>query len=93
MELSQMFNKLKGGNYHEYYRNHHSRCSVAPNVRRGRRLLVEQTRVVVISRIILTQNNRRDAAMRILSLFYWMLTKKGSQGLRGDCHPHRPDLK
>jgi hypothetical protein len=31
--------------------------------------------------------NRRDAAMCVLSLFYWMLTKRKSLGLRGDCHP------
>jgi hypothetical protein len=31
--------------------------------------------------------NGRDTAMRVLSLSYWMLTKKVSQGLRGDYHP------
>jgi len=29
----------------------------------------------------------RDTAMFVLSLFYWMLTKREAQGLRGDCHP------
>ena len=33
------------------------------------------------------QLDRRDTAMHVLSPFYWMLTKKVSQGLRGDCHP------
>jgi hypothetical protein len=38
--MTQMFNKVKGGNYHEYRTNHsHRRVSLI--VRRGRRLLVE----------------------------------------------------
>jgi hypothetical protein len=39
--LKQMFNKIKGGIYHEYYRNHHSSRRVVPSVWRRRRLLVE----------------------------------------------------
>ena len=31
--------------------------------------------------------------MYVLSLFYRMLTKKMTQGLRGDHHPKRPSIK
>jgi hypothetical protein len=40
-ELPKKYNKLKKGNYHEYYSAHHSHLSVAFSVRRRRRLLVE----------------------------------------------------
>lgn len=44
-ELPKKYNKLKGGNYHEYDNSHHSHRSVACSVRRGRRLLLEKTTV------------------------------------------------
>jgi hypothetical protein len=50
-----MFNKVKGGNYHEHYNAHHSHRRVDPIVRRGWRLLLEETTVGVTSHIILTQ--------------------------------------
>jgi hypothetical protein len=39
------YNKAKGGNYYEYYNSHHYHRSVGFIVRRGWRLLVEQTPV------------------------------------------------
>ena len=42
---------------------------------------------------IIIKKTRRVAAMHVLSLFYWMLTKRELQGLRGDCHPYGPNLK
>jgi len=39
--MTRIFNKIKGGNYHGYYRNYHSRRRVVPSVWRRRRLLVE----------------------------------------------------
>jgi hypothetical protein len=50
-----MFNEAKGENYHEYYNAYHSHRRVVFSVRRGRRLLLEETTVDVTSRIILTQ--------------------------------------
>ena len=38
-------NKLKGGNYHEHDRSHHSHRSVVIGLWRGRRLLLEKTTV------------------------------------------------
>jgi hypothetical protein len=38
--MIQMFNKVKGGNYHEYRANHSHR-RIGPIVRRGWRLLLE----------------------------------------------------
>ena len=38
---NQMCNKVNGGNYHEYYRNYHSRRRVVSSVWRGWRLLLE----------------------------------------------------
>jgi hypothetical protein len=38
--MTQMFNKVKGGNYHEY-RDNHSHRRIGPIVRRGWRLLLE----------------------------------------------------
>jgi hypothetical protein len=46
------YNKLKGGNYHEYYNSHHYHRIVAFSVRRGWRLLVEQTTVGAVSQIL-----------------------------------------
>jgi hypothetical protein len=46
------YNKVKGGNYHEYYNSHHSHRSVGFSVRRGRRLLLEKTTVGVVSHIL-----------------------------------------
>jgi len=40
-KLTQIYNKVNGGNYHGYYNAHHHHCRVDPIVRRGRRLLVE----------------------------------------------------
>ena len=53
--MTRMFNKGKRGNYHEYYNAYHHRRRVGPIVRRGWRLLVEQTRIGITSHIILTQ--------------------------------------
>jgi len=53
-KLTQMFNKVKGGNYHEHYNAHHSHRRVDPIVRRGWRLLLEETTVGATSHIILT---------------------------------------
>jgi hypothetical protein len=39
--MTRMFNKVNGGIYHEYYRNHHSSRRVVPSVRWWWRLLVE----------------------------------------------------
>ena len=39
--------KAKGGNNHEYYSSHHYHRSVAFSVRRGWRLLLEETTVGV----------------------------------------------
>jgi len=39
-KLAQMFNKVKGGNYHGYYNAHYHRHRVDSIVRRGRRLLL-----------------------------------------------------
>jgi hypothetical protein len=52
--LKQKFSNLNEGIYHEYYRNYYSGCCVSIIVRRWRRLLVEQTKVSVTSRINLT---------------------------------------
>jgi hypothetical protein len=38
-----MFNKVKGGNYHEYHNAYSSHRRVVPGVRRRRRLLLEET--------------------------------------------------
>ena len=43
------YDKVKKGNYHEYYISHHSHRSVAFSVRRRRRLLVEKATVGVVS--------------------------------------------
>jgi hypothetical protein len=50
-----MFNKVEGGNNHEYYYADHYHRPVDPVVRRGWRLLLEETTVGVTSHIILTQ--------------------------------------
>jgi hypothetical protein len=52
MNYKRKYNKVKGGNYHEYFNDHHSNRSVAFSVRRGRRLLLEKTTVGVVSHIL-----------------------------------------
>ena len=44
-------NQAKGGNYHEFFRTYHSYCGVGLIVRRGRRLLLYETPVGVVSHI------------------------------------------
>ncbi len=50
-ERQKNYNKVKGGNYHESFRNYHSCCGVGLSVR-GRRLLLEKTTVGVVSHIL-----------------------------------------
>jgi hypothetical protein len=52
MNYKRKYNKVKGGNYHEYFNDHHSNRSVAFSIRRGRRLLLEKTTVGVVSHIL-----------------------------------------
>jgi hypothetical protein len=39
-KLTRIYNKVKGGNYHEYYNAYYHHRGVDPIVRRGRRLLL-----------------------------------------------------
>jgi hypothetical protein len=51
-EPQKKYKKVKGGNYHEYFNDHHSHRNVAFSVWRGRRLLLEKTTVGFVSHIL-----------------------------------------
>ena len=67
-KLTRIDNKVMGGNCHGYYNAHHHHRRVDSIVRRGRRLLLEETKVAVTAQI--KDNLARKRGETDMNIFY-----------------------
>ena len=69
-ERQKNYNKVKGGNYHEYYNSYYSHRSVVISVRRGRRLLLEKTTVGTVVAASLLDQRTATTGLKMSALAF-----------------------